>query len=72
MSLKSTRGNGTRIMKGGTIGGGAAIGANSVVVSDIPPYCLATEARRVRMAAIGRPSRKAQAAAAASGPAGRG
>ena len=28
-------------MKGVTIGEGAIIGANSVVISDIPPYCLA-------------------------------
>ncbi len=34
-------GNGTHIMKGVTIGEGAIIGANSVVMTDIPPYCLA-------------------------------
>lgn len=34
-------GNGTHIMKGVTIGEGAIIGANSVVISDIPPYALA-------------------------------
>lgn len=34
-------GNGTHIMKGVTIGEGAIIGANSVVITDIPPYCLA-------------------------------
>jgi acetyltransferase-like isoleucine patch superfamily enzyme len=34
-------GNGSHIMKGVTIGEGAVIGANSVVISDIPPYCLA-------------------------------
>jgi acetyltransferase-like isoleucine patch superfamily enzyme len=34
-------GNGTHIMKGVTIGEGAVIGANSVVINDIPPYCLA-------------------------------
>lgn len=28
-------------MKGVTIGEGAIIGANSVVISDIPPYCIA-------------------------------
>jgi virginiamycin A acetyltransferase len=28
-------------MKGVTVGEGAVIGANSVVISDIPPYCLA-------------------------------
>jgi acetyltransferase-like isoleucine patch superfamily enzyme len=34
-------GNGSHIMKGVTIGEGAVIGANSVVISDIPPYSLA-------------------------------
>ena len=34
-------GNGTHIMKGVTIGEGAIVGANSVVLSDIPPYSLA-------------------------------
>jgi acetyltransferase-like isoleucine patch superfamily enzyme len=34
-------GNGSYIMKGVTIGEGAVIGANSVVISDIPPYSLA-------------------------------
>ena len=34
-------GNGTHIMKGVTIGEGAVIGANSVVISDVPPYSLA-------------------------------
>jgi acetyltransferase-like isoleucine patch superfamily enzyme len=34
-------GNGAHIMKGVTIGEGAIIGSNSVVISDIPPYCLA-------------------------------
>ena len=34
-------GNSTHIMKGVTIGEGAIIGANSVVMTDIPPYCLA-------------------------------
>jgi carbonic anhydrase/acetyltransferase-like protein (isoleucine patch superfamily) len=34
-------GNGTHIMKGVTIGEGAVIGANSVVITDIPPYALA-------------------------------
>jgi len=34
-------GNGSHIMKGVTIGEGAVIGANSVVISNIPPYCLA-------------------------------
>lgn len=34
-------GNGSHIMKGVTIGEGAIIGANSVVISNIPPYSLA-------------------------------
>lgn len=34
-------GNGAHIMKGVTIGEGAIIGANSVVIQDIPPYCIA-------------------------------
>ena len=34
-------GSGSQIMKGVTVGEGAVIGANSVVISDIPPYCLA-------------------------------
>jgi len=38
---KAWIGNGTHIMKGVTIGEGAVIGANSVVMSNIPPYCLA-------------------------------
>jgi acetyltransferase-like isoleucine patch superfamily enzyme len=38
---KAFVGNGTHVMKGVTIGEGAVIGANSVVISNIPPYCLA-------------------------------
>jgi len=34
-------GNGAHIMKGVTIGEGAIIGANSVVITNIPPYALA-------------------------------
>ncbi|HZQ54245.1 MAG TPA: acyltransferase [Bryobacteraceae bacterium] len=34
-------GNGAHIMKGVTIGEGAVVGANSVVINDVPPYCLA-------------------------------
>jgi len=34
-------GNGVHIMKGVTIGEGAIIGANSVVITDVPPYALA-------------------------------
>lgn len=38
---KAFIGNGSHIMKGVTIGEGSMIGANSVVISNIPPYCLA-------------------------------
>lgn len=34
-------GNGSHIMKGVTIGEGAIIGANSVVITDVPPFSLA-------------------------------
>lgn len=34
-------GNGSHIMKGVTVGEGAVIGANSVVISDVPPFALA-------------------------------
>jgi len=34
-------GNGTHIMKGVTIGEGAIIGANSVVINDVPAYAIA-------------------------------
>jgi acetyltransferase-like isoleucine patch superfamily enzyme len=34
-------GNGSYIMKGVTIGEGAIVGANSVVISNVPPYSLA-------------------------------
>jgi len=34
-------GRGASIMKGVTVGEGAIIGVNSVVVTDIPPYCVA-------------------------------
>jgi acetyltransferase-like isoleucine patch superfamily enzyme len=51
-------GNGTHIMKGVTIGEGAVIGANSVVISDIPPYCLALgNPAEVLFRNFGRPSK---------------
>lgn len=53
-------GVGTHIMKGVTIGEGAIIGANSVVISDIPPYSLALgNPAEVYIRNYGRPSRKA-------------
>jgi acetyltransferase-like isoleucine patch superfamily enzyme len=60
-------GNGTHVMKGVTIGEGAVIGANSVVVSDIPPYCLAMgNPAEVYFRNYGRPSRDAGAVASGS------
>jgi acetyltransferase-like isoleucine patch superfamily enzyme len=53
-------GNGTHIMKGVTIGEGAVIGANSVVISNIPPYSLALgNPAEVFLRNFGRPSEKA-------------
>jgi acetyltransferase-like isoleucine patch superfamily enzyme len=53
-------GNGSHIMKGVTIGEGAIIGANSVVISDVPPYCLALgNPAEVYFRNFGKPSRKA-------------
>jgi acetyltransferase-like isoleucine patch superfamily enzyme len=53
-------GNGSHIMKGVTIGEGAVIGANSVVISDVPPYCLAVgNPAEVYFRNYGRPSKKA-------------
>jgi acetyltransferase-like isoleucine patch superfamily enzyme len=55
-------GNGTHIMKGVTIGEGAIIGANSVVITDIPPFCLALgNPAEVYFRNVGRPSKKAAA-----------
>lgn len=52
-------GNGTHITKGVTIGEGAIISANSVVISDIPPYCLAMgNPAEVYFRNIGRPKNK--------------
>jgi acetyltransferase-like isoleucine patch superfamily enzyme len=59
-------GNGTHIMKGVTIGEGAVIGANSVVISDIPPYCLALgNPAEVYLHNYGRPSVRTPQAKAA-------
>ena len=50
-------GNGTHILKGVTIGEGAIVGANSVVMSDVPPYSLAVgNPARVYMKDFGLPS----------------
>ncbi|HZD32643.1 MAG TPA: acyltransferase [Candidatus Angelobacter sp.] len=50
-------GNGTHIMKGVTIGEGAIVGANSVVMTDVPPYCLAVgNPARVYLKDFGLPS----------------
>ena len=52
-------GNGTHIMKGVTIGEGAIVGANSVVISDVPPYSLAMgNPAEVYFKNYGRPKRK--------------
>jgi acetyltransferase-like isoleucine patch superfamily enzyme len=52
-------GNGSHIMKGVTIGEGAVIGANSVVISDIPPFSLALgNPAEVLLRNFGRPSKK--------------
>lgn len=52
-------GNGTHIMKGVTIGEGAIIGANSVVITDIPPFALALgNPAEVFFRNVGRPSKK--------------
>ena len=52
-------GNGSHIMKGVTIGEGAIIGANSVVISDIPPYSLALgNPAEVLIKNYGKPSKK--------------
>ena len=57
-------GNASHIMKGVTIGEGAVIGANSVVISDIPPYCLAMgNPAEVYFRNFGRPSKNSSASA---------
>jgi acetyltransferase-like isoleucine patch superfamily enzyme len=50
-------GNGSYILKGVTIGEGAIIGANSVVISNVPPYSLAMgNPAEVLIRNFGRPS----------------
>ena len=52
-------GNGSHIMKGVTIGEGAIVGANSVVISDIPPYSLAMgNPAEVLIRNYGKPSKR--------------
>ncbi len=52
-------GSGAHIMKGVTIGEGAIIGANSVVITDIPPFALAFgNPAEVFFRNVGRPSRR--------------
>lgn len=52
-------GNGAQIMKGVTVGEGAIIGANSVVISDIPDYCVAMgNPAEVYFRNIGRPKNR--------------
>ena len=52
-------GNGTHIMKGVTIGEGAVVGANSVVIFDVPPFSLAVgNPAEVLIRNYGRPSKK--------------
>lgn len=56
-------GNGSHIMKGVTIGEGAIIGANSVVIGDIPAYCLALgNPAEVYFQNYGRPSKRRRSA----------
>jgi len=55
-------GNGSHIMKGVTVGEGAVIGANSVVISDVPPYALALgNPAEVFIRGFGKPSTKKHA-----------
>ncbi len=60
-------GNSSHVLKGVTIGEGAIVGANSVVVSDVPPYALAVgNPARVFLKDVGLPSTaKSEAAAKA-------
>jgi acetyltransferase-like isoleucine patch superfamily enzyme len=52
-------GRGVQVMKGVTIGEGAIISANSVVMSDIPPYALAMgNPAEVIMRGAGKPSKR--------------
>jgi acetyltransferase-like isoleucine patch superfamily enzyme len=60
-------GNGSHIMKGVTIGEGAMVGANSVVISDVPPYSLVMgNPAEVLFRNYGRPSTARKKAAKAA------
>ncbi len=60
-------GNGAHIMKGVTIGEGAIVGANSVVISDVPPYSLALgNPAEIFFRNYGQPSKKTASPPAAS------
>jgi len=62
-------GNGSHIMKGVTIGEGAVIGANSVVISDVPPYSLALgNPAEIYFRNYGRPSRTPAASEGSAAP----
>jgi acetyltransferase-like isoleucine patch superfamily enzyme len=53
---KAWVGTGCYVMKGVTIGEGAILGANSVVINDVPPYCLAMgNPAEVILREVGRP-----------------
>jgi acetyltransferase-like isoleucine patch superfamily enzyme len=61
-------GNGCQIMKGVTIGEGAIVGADSVVISDIPAYCLAMgNPAEVYFRNIGKPRNRGGATQASAG-----
>ncbi len=56
-------GNGSQIMKGVTIGEGAIIGAHSVVISNIPRYCIAMgNPAEIYFRNVGKPAVKSAAA----------
>jgi acetyltransferase-like isoleucine patch superfamily enzyme len=62
-------GNGSHIMKGVTIGEGATVGANSVVISDVPPYTLVMgNPAEVILRNYGRPSTARKSKGALSPP----
>lgn len=61
-------GNGVRIYQGVTIGEGAIIGAKSVVINDIPPYCVAIgNPAEVYFRNVGRPKKQPAQTSTSSG-----